>query len=213
MALEATHLRFAKDMADILCITNRADYYAGCVYPDSRYVTQVPRRATHGAMSFLSETSDFEKGWSTHILYDRLVGTKYAEHSSFANQPIVGFNESWAYSTAAKIIEDQHSYAVLGQDVRLLQELTPPKVPPHQENQEPLENYYQALHTLYRQRPSLDGYLQLLQAFSIPIDIARHVVTTADALGKDPKAVGDIEALYESSLQEGVAKIQLMINS
>lgn len=112
MAFEATHVRFALDLADALRIQNVQTYLSGCVYPDSRYITRISRELTHGPLPSVDGATDFEKGMLTHHWYDELVGPKYMEHSSWPG-PVKGMGEAWMYMTAVKLVEDQQSYDAL----------------------------------------------------------------------------------------------------
>ncbi|HLD81917.1 MAG TPA: hypothetical protein VJA22_01770, partial [Patescibacteria group bacterium] len=122
MALEATHIRFAVDLKDLLKISNMDHYISGTVYPDSRYVTGVDRRLTH------QETlidpylvgNDFEKGWAVHLICDDIqwmllkesfpeveatdtgIGTYVPEGDAGTTQRF----DPWCYRTAVKIIQD-----------------------------------------------------------------------------------------------------------
>ncbi|MFH1835317.1 MAG: hypothetical protein ABH851_03910 [Methanobacteriota archaeon] len=63
MALELTHVLFARDLKDKLNVQNEAEYYAGTVYPDSRYTTGIQRDKTHVKAPldpFVEGLDDFE---------------------------------------------------------------------------------------------------------------------------------------------------------
>lgn len=114
MAMEFTHLRFAVDLAPNLNVGDMTAYLSGSIYPDSRYVTRIPRNLTHGPDSphnpFASDLDDFQKGWATHLLYDEKSLQKYKDLSPWPERKIVGFGEEWIFVTAEKLIEDLVSY-------------------------------------------------------------------------------------------------------
>lgn len=109
--MQATHIRFALRLAQDLEIESMGRYLAGAIYPDSRYVTGVPRHITHPYDTHLDPHkdgfSDFEKGWSTHLLYDSLQGRHLKD--IFDIDKIVGQNEDWIKITAAKFLEEEIS--------------------------------------------------------------------------------------------------------
>ena len=80
MAMEMTHVRFAKELQEILNVSDVNAYYCGAIYPDSRYFTGLPRVRTHGEhspkLSSLQNATDFEKGWATHLYYDEVATAK-----------------------------------------------------------------------------------------------------------------------------------------
>lgn len=107
MALEATHLRFAFALKDDLGVRDSEKFAAGAVYPDTRYLTGIDRRLTHdfGYFSRRPELSDFEKGWLSHLLGDR-VFRRVAEDKFpdlFLSDEL---EERWVAGTAVKIIQD-----------------------------------------------------------------------------------------------------------
>lgn len=110
MALEATHMRFALDLAEKYRVKDIERYISGSIYPDSRYATKVDRAATH-PKDFMdwdvTELDDFKKGWMVHLLADEVQaetmrnllpkvceGTR--EHGG----------ERWIRRTAIKILQD-----------------------------------------------------------------------------------------------------------
>jgi hypothetical protein len=212
MALEATHVRFARDIAEMLGVKNASDYYSGVVYPDSRFMTRVSREATHPMIHLTKETSDFEKGWLTHVLYDQILRAKYMEGSPWAGAHVVGLSEAWIYMTAVKWIEDQRSFDVLEKDASFLQELTCPEIKPNQEDPVSFERYYQLLRELYHRKPLREEYVSVLEEFHVPSDVVERIAIMVDELMKDPKKVKEIEGMYEWALEEGKMQIRAMQN-
>jgi len=75
MPLDATHLRFALDVKYNFKIDNLLEYLSGSIYPDSRFISKIPRLATHND-KFLNPDfyfgNDFKTGWAVHLICDRL---------------------------------------------------------------------------------------------------------------------------------------------
>lgn len=202
MAHEATHVRFARDLEKALGVRNKTEYYSGSVYPDSRYVTRLPRSSTHGITSLTPGMSDFDKGCFTHVLYDRIVGPRYLEDTEWHGTGITPLSEGWIQMTAAKLVEDHFSCEALGEELSLMLETDAPEVPPNQERPDDLERYYESLHRLYRKKPVLEDHLFFFQVFNIPMDVARRVIEEADKITHDPIRRKRIEQLYGQCLQE-----------
>jgi len=113
MALEASHIRFALDIKDKLGVIDLDKYISGSIYPDSRYVTGIERQLTHPKELLekdIGKLSDFEKGWYTHLLYDKILKsyTTTALASLFAdigNTEVINM-ELWIRLTSLKILQD-----------------------------------------------------------------------------------------------------------
>ena len=52
MALAATHIRLAIDMAGRYPIKRFSEFISGTIYPDSRWLTGIDRDLTHGPALF-----------------------------------------------------------------------------------------------------------------------------------------------------------------
>jgi len=203
MAFEATHVRFANDLAKTMNITDHPSFFAGAVYPDSRYVTKIGRDATHdqNSLKHIQETkaSAFEKGWNTHLIYDELAKPEYMRCSPWPDAVSMKGSKEWMYTTAEKIVEDIQSYDALGDDVRVLRELTCPP-PKNGEDPELLEHYYQLLRDLYRQRPTLADYRNIFSAFNIPLDVANGCLGYAETALQDEQMIDAIKSIYSAIL-------------
>jgi hypothetical protein len=200
MAMEATHVRFARDLAPRLSVTDRTTYYSGAVYPDSRYVTGIPRMATHGEGCprdpFAPGLSDFEKGWATHLLYDERAALE--KRTALTIIPNEFRDDDWAFATAVKLIEDMESIRQLGDEIGLIRFVTT-TICPLRENPDTMESYYQDLRKAYEtQADGIDGYA----AFSIKIGIAparvERMIGLAKAFAADPNTVSAIHSIYNS---------------
>lgn len=111
MSLEATHLRFSLAIKDDLGVLDLEKYVAGVVYPDARYLSGIERHLTHGLEYFngRKNLTDFEKGWLTHIVGDKIFGEviedKFADWILFEE-----IGSRWPIVTAIKIIQDLEDF-------------------------------------------------------------------------------------------------------
>jgi len=107
MVLEASHIRFALDIKDLLKVQDIDAYVSGSIYPDSRYVTEVDRLATHPKDyrdDSMFHTSDFRKGWFAHLLAD---DAQFVCMGEMLPQVKIGTGEeSWIKRSAIKILQD-----------------------------------------------------------------------------------------------------------
>ncbi len=211
MAFEATHVRFARDLKPFLKVTNEADYYAGCVYPDSRYVTGISREETHTEIPLNLSLSDFEKGWFTHLVYDRTVSKDYLKNTPWEGVPVKGLGEHWQQMTAAKLVEDQLSYDLLQDDVAILKTLAAPKTPPRNEDAPALERYYAKLRELYQHKPSLEDYYDLLTLFHVPEAAAKSVLDATTYNLSEPMRFQAIQGIYDPGLARATNEIRALL--
>ncbi|MBX4205516.1 MAG: hypothetical protein KW788_05065 [Candidatus Doudnabacteria bacterium] len=110
MAGEATHIRFALDLASKYGVTDLKKYISGAVYPDSRYITKISRDLTHPvdfALGELKGTDDFRKGWQTHLICDQIQAeiTKEKLPDVFEGELKAG-SDVWVRLTALKVLQD-----------------------------------------------------------------------------------------------------------
>jgi len=108
MALAATHMRLALDMADKYPVKSLSKFISGTIYPDSRWITGIDRSLTHGGR-FLQKNfpkSDFTYGWHIHCLCDHIQAQLYAD--LFPDIPALDRQQRWILLSAAKVIQDRH---------------------------------------------------------------------------------------------------------
>lgn len=199
MAMEATHVRFARDLAERLGVSDFAAYYSGAVYPDSRYATGIPRTATHNDPlcpqdPFQHGLGDFEKGWATHLLYDH--ESMMARRSALTMVSEELRKDDWAFFTSVKLVEDMESVRQLGEDMRILRELKMTERPCG-EAVEPMERYYADLRAAYA--PACDDASDY-RAFSVKLGIAPdradRMVALAERFLSDPATATAILNVY-----------------
>ncbi len=197
--MEATHVRFARDLAVRLLVTDRAAYYSGAVYPDSRYATGIPRTATHNDAlcpqdPFQHGLGDFEKGWATHLAYDQ--ASVLVRRETLTMIPEELRKDDWAFFTSVKLVEDMESVRQLGTDMAILRELAMTQRPCGEETA-PMERYYADLRAAYA--PACDDASDY-RAFSVKLGIAPdradRMVGLAERFLADPAIAKTILDVY-----------------
>ncbi len=204
MALTLTHLRFARDIMERLDIKDRASYYAGVVYPDSRYVTGIHRSQTHGDGNpvdpFAAGLTDFEKGWSAHEYYDRRAHVWYSRLSPWSEKVEAEQRKWWLYITAVKAVEDLQSFDVTG-GLGAFAPLTPP-VPPRGEDHGLLTRFYRLNEELYARRPTIDDYDVMWHECRISRDLIDGLNENVRLLLRDEEKQREIAGIYPAVLEE-----------
>jgi len=179
MAMELTHVRFAKQLKERLEICDENAYYAGAIYPDSRYITHIERTRTHGEFCpqdiFASGLTDFEKGWATHLVYDRLAGPVFWKLSPWPDEEVHQGNRVWQFCSAAKLVEDMQSYQILEGRVEMISSLKFSEFP-NQENPELLRRYADIQRELYLCRPTLDSYRRFWESLTDNVSVIQGVM-------------------------------------
>lgn len=206
MAFPATHIHFAMDLAQHFSIQDLPAYYAGTLYPDSRYFTQVAREATHGVPCphdpFAVGLTDFERGWATHLLYDETVGSEQQAiipETYPRTRADGGMDDWWVYLTALKIIEDQQNA-----QEPILQALRSARSEqaPSGEDVQRLEAYYSLIARLYTQLPGLESYDRYMQQLHIPEHRLRQVLEMVSLLSEDALLVSQIAEMYPRQVKK-----------
>lgn len=202
MAMEGTHVRFARDVIALLGVEDPGAYYSGSVYPDSRYLTAVPRAATHGDEApddpFVPGLSDFEKGWATHLFYDResVIFKRTAFTWITKEDP-----DQWVHYTSMKLVEDQRSVRELGADISILRELACVACP-RGEDRATMEAYYADVREAYATScEQADDY----RAFSLKMGIdeprANRMIMRAESYLQNDAIVASIHSVYDHVLR------------
>ena len=204
MAMELTHVRFAYDLKDDLQIKDENAYYCGAIYPDSRYLTGIDRNKTHGDSitrdPFTEGLSDFEKGWSTHLLYDWEASPLYRALTKEPDRFPSDFDDQWILICALKLLEDMESYQQSPEAVRRICNIEYLH-PPQEENQEDLKRYSDIQKKTYKQPPGFTEYTWLFR-HSINEQATDQVMETARRLQKDTAAMKHIQSIYQNILKE-----------
>ncbi|MCR4314692.1 MAG: hypothetical protein NUV84_05645 [Candidatus Uhrbacteria bacterium] len=200
MAMELTHVRFARDLKDRLGVVDEASYYAGSIYPDSRYMTKIGRNLTHAGASpqdpFVAGLSDFEKGWATHLTYDRLAHPQYVSFSPWPEEKTQQGNHVWQFISAAKVVEDLQSYQSMNRDVGMILDIQFPQRP-NNEDSAVMNAYAQIQRTLYQQPPTLDHYRNFWVTLSSNTEVIDGVMKNVEEIQADARVCEKICGIYQ----------------
>ena len=203
MAMEMTHVRFALELIPQLAIVDRAAYFSGAVYPDSRYYTHIEREKTHGdhvpADPFHAGLSDFQKGWATHIFYDRCNKQPINDLSPIDLGPLSLNSPSHVFHTCVKVIEDQNSYDMTDHSSTIFSTMKIPAAPSG-EDQGKLEHYYQILSDLYNNKPGIENYLRYFAAWGCPQDGLDAIAACYHSLIPQANLINGITRLFPTTL-------------
>ena len=210
MALQATHFRIAKDLAETIEIKDLEAYYCGALYPDSRYRTDIPRSDTHGPQCphnpFDPSLTDFEKGWATHLLYDEISGAMQKAIMPTDMIHTMNLDHTWAYFTAIKIVEDMFCVDAIGTDISILTKLVVQETP-NNELIDILYEHYSSLDTLYgSQSPSFEHHQQQFLDMNLPKAIIADMRLIAEELMQNETEAQKIKTIYDETLRQILAK-------
>ena len=207
MAMEVTHVRFARDLKDVLDIEDDVSYYSGSVYPDSRYFTGNRRRSTHGQGNpvnpFVEGLSDFEKGWASHFLYDKLAKPHYKKLSPCSDDKPGIYNRYWQFSTAEKVIEDMNSWDRLGDDREIVTSLQINERP-RGEDPALLEKYYSSLRDSYKKPLTLEVYVAFWETMIPDKEVIAILKNNVEQIQADETMVKKIQNIYPKVLKEAM---------
>lgn len=207
MALIATHTKFALDVSDKLNVGEMSLYLSGTNYPDSRYITHLPRPKTHD-ISFQErgfyQQSDFTKGWAVHLLCDRAQSRLFRE--KFAGElegklPVESLNEGWVVVTALKIL----------QDIAVLQDFSIGEYlhcfdyveTPNDEDPQAVASFGAFAQQFYESKPTAArDYLPFFTFLGLPDALAAKVIKTAEDLARETTMTARLLELYAAMVVE-----------
>jgi hypothetical protein len=204
MAMEATHIRFALDIAAILKPSDVKAYVAGSVYPDSRYVSGVDRLATHPKdyeHDAAFKSSDFRKGWYSHLLCDDIQWKVMADTLPIVIEGSAGQGgESWVKRTAVKVLQDMDDVRKfdLGSHLPALDYFEAP----NGEDEEVLRSYYLMLRDSYESTPEITviDEMNVWDNFNIGDELLAKVTETVKEYENDAKIMEVIHTIYGTML-------------
>ncbi len=196
MALAATHIRLALDMADRTPVKDLPQFISGTIYPDSRWLTGINRNLTHGGC-FLQKDfarSDFTYGWHVHCLVDHVQTRLYK--TLFPDAEAMDRQQRWILLSAAKVIQDRHDLdkfdlqggiallnyaeAAAGEDIQLVRAF----------NRIIRETYKD------RDKNRLPDYYNLWTGVGLDPIVAAKVMDQVQKLLSDTRLVSEIESTY-----------------
>lgn len=186
MSFQATHLKFALDVKDIVKAKNLTLYFSGTLYPDSRYLTKIDRKITHTRFEpkeIPRLTDDFVKGWQVHLWYDKLalpyldligLGKKFDPNLDRKNF------EVWTKVTAVKLVEDFY-YWQHNPWSKILPYLQFTK-DPNNEDVNILKSWYHYFASFYAMTPNFSDYTVQAKFMNIPDNLANQTQQNAEEI-------------------------------
>ncbi len=206
MALQGSHIRFALDVKDLLSVKDADAYISGSIYPDSRYVTKINRLATHpkGYQTDLSfRTSDFRKGWFSHLLYDDVQASAISETIPGIDEGMRDQGEEmWIKRTAVKILQDIED--VRNFDMQIARDSLTYIETPNGEPKAVMREYYECIANLYKnpETLTLDDELNMWSRFGIANDLIHKVRAQVKQYVGDHRIVSAVKKLHTSILAQ-----------
>lgn len=205
MALEASHIRFALDLAEKNQVKDVKKYVSGTIYPDSRYVTEIDRHLTHPA-DFMNEAfiknDDFRKGWAMHLLCDNIQYEVSKEKlPEIFELPEGQGGERWIHHTALKILQDIKD--VQKYDIKKYLPFLDYVETPNGEDSGIVLKYNQIFQNMYTDpgKVTIDSCYEMWKLFGIGDELALKVKLQAEAYSKDKKVMDFIDQVYELMLE------------
>jgi len=207
MAMEGTHVRFARDLAPYLKIVDFDAYYSGAVYPDSRYLTGIPRDATHGTDCphdpFAVGLTDFEKGWGTHLVYDAMASLEKETALAMIGDDVR--EDGWAFHSAIKLVEDRQSLELFRGDMSILLGLRAVKRP-FDEDEATMKRYYDDLNDAYAGTWSFEEYHATSMKWGMPLSRVDRMIELARRFDADPGIFSAVQKIYPTVLNRYVLR-------
>lgn len=207
--MEVTHIRFARALKEVLGVTDENAYYCGAIYPDSRYLSKLPRRSTHGdhcPRLGQENLSDFEKGWATHLFYDetshdQLLSLTLCPEGELSQGSLV-----WQFISAAKVVEDMQSYEQLGLDAQRITTLSFEEFP-NEEEASLLKEYLGIQKELYADVPDIDAYRRFWKRLAGDSPVIEPVMQFVQDLLSNDVYQEEVRQMYEYVLDQAKMKL------
>jgi hypothetical protein len=205
MALEGTHIRFALDLKDKYGVTDLCKYIVGTVYPDSRYVTNIAREATHPE-DFpkwdIESANDFKKGWAVHLLADEV---QYHIIQEFLPETFRGErgqgSETWIKQSAVKTLQDMED--MKGFDIKPHLPCLRQAETPNGESVEAMERYYGIFLEMYAdpQRLGITSGYEMWRRLGVSDDLCEQIELKVESYASDPQTMAAIKGIYPEMLR------------
>lgn len=206
MALEATHIKFALDLKEKYQVEDLQKYISGSIYPDSRYISRIPREKTHfnGLLSPLFFDTDFKKGWSSHFLCDKVQGDAMNELFSdiidvTTSQKVYG-SDWWITISSLKVIQD--ILICRDFDVQPYLPLLEYVETPNEESVEKVKEFNKIIQDTYFNKKSftLDDAVEMWLKFGVGEEIENRMKKTCEQYLNNPDIMRRIDLLYEKMI-------------
>lgn len=202
MALPATHLRFALEIAHDFEIDDLHAYLSGTLYPDSRWITGVDRTATHNdhCLQSSGHHRDFGLGWHVHCLCDQIQSRLLANQAP----PLESLSDrqQWVHLSAAKMIQDQCDLPHV--DTHACLKALDHIETPNGENPEDVGRYYGHLRKVYagKSRLTLADYKLLWRGVGVDGETLSQIVAALNQQSADEAARAQLHAMFQDMLLE-----------
>lgn len=200
MALIASHVRFALDVAQCFPIRDLSKYLTGTIYPDTRWKTCTDRSKTHHPKFCDPDfaTSCFNRGWHVHCVYDELQSQFY--RSIFTDSGQLSDLQRWILFTAAKMVQDQNDIKNISLPVKL--DLKEHIQNPNGEDIQRIRDFYNVIRTTYQPGlpPSEEAYRVMWLSVGLDDLTTDKVITKMGEILQDDSLVSRIEMSYLKAL-------------
>lgn len=207
MALQGTHIRFARDLQDVLAVSDLHAYISGTIYPDSRYFTGVDRALTHPKelVDDFLRADDFKKGWAVHMICDRVQREIVAQY----HPEIFEKHDEQQYVciTACKILQDVRDTEHF--DVSRFADAIKVVALANDESYEKLQNFYTRIHTVYKDggQKTTDQLLKMFDALGDFGDVVSKIRSQCETYER----TGEIETMLRVIYPEMLARARKLI--
>lgn len=208
MALPATHIRFALDLAHRFPITYLDRYIAGTLYPDSRWLTGVDRLKSHDQKYLTPDFpgSEYTYGIHIHCVCDRIQSLVFAERLP----GLAGLNDQdrWVYLSAAKMIQDRFDMQEF--DLQSCLPFLTYAETPNYEDVKGVLAFNRIIQNAYRHKQQLDfqDYFDLWVHVSLSPDTAAEMVSEMRRMAGDE----DLVQLIKNSYGETLGRAESTLN-
>lgn len=202
MALEGTHIRFALEVRDSFRVKDYKKYVAGCIYPDSRYITGIDRGLTHDDSQMeriFWWDDDFKKGWATHVLYDKVqqdIHTEMFEDILKNGNPEMTWEEDWIVRSALKIIQDK--FDVVSFDIHKYLDGLDYVETPNGEDRELMQRYNLSYKNFYMKVPNVTvkDIEALWDEWNVSDENSKKIERMVHKMREDDSLLERIEKVY-----------------
>lgn len=201
--MEASHIRFALDLKDVLQVSDENAFVSGSIYPDSRYVTGIDRLATHPKDyrdDPMFKSGDFKKGWFAHLFADDIQGRLMRE--MLPETSTGDGTESWIKRTAIKVLQDTDDVQKF--DIARYLPCFEHVENPNGEDVEILRKYNRIFPVMYARPESvgIEEECEIWRQFGIGDELVMKIQRQAEEYGTDVTMMKTIKRLYDAMLDE-----------
>jgi hypothetical protein len=196
MALPATHIRLALDLIDRLPVRSRMAYLSGTMYPDSRWLTDLGREATHADVHLRRRfaTSDFRWGWHVHCRCDQIQSALLQQ--SFPELADFDDERRWVYISALKMLQDGQDLVAVDMAVEMAG-LAPVETP-NNEDPERIRAYYAGVREIYADKTQMHpkDYRRLWQMVGLSSERLQAIMDDMARLSEDDERVKRLHDVF-----------------